>query len=80
MIDNYFQRNDNNPCNILDVINVLGNCSRLEALALSSEADFRVDIDDGLVCLFHYPEFFGIGKDDFISDILFAGYNETKKN
>ena len=76
----YFKRSDSKQSDIINAMNVLWNCSRLEASALSSEADFLTYIDDGLVCLSYYPEFFRIGKEDFISDILFAGYNKTKKN
>lgn len=74
----YFQRVDNKQCNILDVMMVLSNCSKLEKSALSPQARFEGDIHHGLVHLSYYPEFFGIREEDFIGDISSAGYKKVK--
>lgn len=80
-LDNiYFKRNDNKKCSIWDVLTVLGNCSKLEISALSNEAKFEGQIKEGLVELSYYPEFFGISKEEFLEDILSAGYKVVIKD
>jgi len=74
----YFQREDGRECDILDALNVAGNCSKLEMSALSSEAKFGAKVEEGMVCLEYYPEFFSVKKKDFLGDIVAAGYKETK--
>ena len=70
----YFKRNDNQPCDILDVMNILSNCSKLEKSAISSKAEFGGEIENGLALLSYDPNFFVIKKDNFLPDILSAGY------
>lgn len=58
----YFQRTDGKPCDIFDVMNILGNCSKLEESALSSEAKFNAKVENGLALLSYYLNFLGLKK------------------
>jgi len=75
----YFKKDDGTPCDFFDVFSFLGNCSRLEDSALSSDAQFGAEVDEGLICLTYYPEFFGVRKEALLRDIVSAGYQQVEK-